>query len=237
MQYHGGKSYMAKALVTTILSDTNKRDFWIEPFVGGGNVMEHAAPHFQVSIGMDAHPDLILMWNAAKSGIAPPLMTENLYRELRHAKPSALRGYAGFGCSFGGKWFGGWAAERREHNYAAGSMRVIHRQGLVFRDCNTTFVRCSFGSTTPPPGSVVYCDPPYVNTTGYSDSLDYDFFYRTLRKWTAQGSVCYVSGYDIPNAVPADMVWEGKQIVRAGRRKPGEKSKVRNERLYRIRDL
>ena len=70
MQYMGGKAKIARRVVEAILNDTPERDRWFEPFVGGGNVMEHAAPHFGRSVGMDAHPDLIMLGTVC--GIATP---------------------------------------------------------------------------------------------------------------------------------------------------------------------
>ena len=54
MRYMGGKAKVARRIVAAILADTGARDVWYEPFVGGGNVMEHAAPHPAWMIARDA---------------------------------------------------------------------------------------------------------------------------------------------------------------------------------------
>lgn len=52
----------------------------------------------------DNHEDLILMWQALMRGETEPFadVTETEYVSLKTATPSARRGFAGFGSSFGG---------------------------------------------------------------------------------------------------------------------------------------
>src|ERR1041384_1608066 len=128
MQYMGGKARIARRIVDAILSDTDFRDTWWEPFVGGGNVMEHAAPHFRNLIGCDAHPDLILMWQYVTSGgDLPSIVTREMYAELRKLPPSPVRGFVGFGASFGGKWFGGYGVSPRDGELWKQSLRAVQR--------------------------------------------------------------------------------------------------------------
>jgi DNA adenine methylase len=210
----GGKAKVAKRLVTAILNDTPERGVWFEPFVGGANVTEHAAQHFTRSIGADAHTDLIMMWQAVTAGFSPPeYVSKDLYTQLRNSSPSALRGFAGFGASFGGKWFGGYSGDhtvRGNPKYTSGqtTYRAVIRQGEVFRARKTEFIQASFGQITPPAGTVVYCDPPYAGTTKYTTGqFDYELFYKTLVKWSESGCVVYTSEYQIPNSVNARVIW------------------------------
>lgn len=238
MQYMGGKAKIARRIVAAILADTDHRERWFEPFVGGGNVIEHAAPHFGRCVGMDAHPDLIMMWQAVADGWEPPDLTRERYAQLRKAEPSAERGYAGFGVSFGGKWFGGWSGDavRRfpngnEYRQIDISRRALTKQGLIFRKYDVRFRHALFGDHTPPAGTVVYCDPPYAGTTGYSTGgFDHDAFYKTLIEWSELRPV-YVSEYSVPGWVPAQIIWEREKrnVLEAS-----ENQRVTVERLYRI---
>src|SRR5208337_2924620 len=108
MNYLGGKATIGEDICRAIRAHSRKRAVLVEPFLGGGNSYKFLAPFFQeVRIG-DIHADLILMWQAVAAGWVPPhSVTEAQYRQLKHAEPSALRGFVGFGCSFSGKWFGG----------------------------------------------------------------------------------------------------------------------------------
>lgn len=237
MQYMGGKAAIGRRIVQTILDDTPHRKNWFEPFVGGGNVLEHAAPHFTRSVAMDAHPDLILMWQAVADGHNPPeFISREQYTELRNAEPSALRGYAGFGASFGGKWFGGYAGDHDRSGtrdpLTKISCRTVTRQGTGFRAHDVVFRHGLFGSLTPPPGTVVYCDPPYANTTGYSTGgFDHGLFYKTLLAWSQNGCAVYVSEYTAPEDVPYTVIWsrDKRNVLEAG-----DNQRTVTENLFRI---
>ena len=56
------------------------------------------------------------MWQGLQSGWTPPdVITKEEYKYIREHKDEnpALTGFVGFGCSFGGKWFGGLARNKR----------------------------------------------------------------------------------------------------------------------------
>lgn len=56
-------------------------------------------------------------------------------------------------------------------------------------------------SKYPKDKTIIYCDPPYKNTTQkYRHSgLDYDKFYNDLREWHQQGYRIFISEYDMPS--------------------------------------
>jgi DNA adenine methylase len=236
VQYMGGKTRIARRIVDAILADTDCRDVWFEPFVGGANVLEVAAPHFERLQAYDAHLDLILMWSHATSGgPVPESVTREEYAALRHADPSWLRGFVGFGASFGGKWFGGYAGpytgSRAHLTKVAGSSHVVMRQAAVFARTGVEFSQARFGEVAPPAGSVVYCDPPYAGTTGYSTGVfDHATFYATLAEWAA-GSAVYVSEYAVPDDVRAKSIWSGRRRMFVSATSNNED---RTENLFRI---
>lgn len=200
--------------------------------------MEHAAPRFKHSLGMDAHCDLIMMWQAAINGWIPPTrITRDQYQSLRHAEPSALRGFAGFGCSFGAKWFDSFHGNDISGTGAittvcGASQRAVVRQAIVFQKTNTEFRNGLFGSFTPLPGTVVYCDPPYIDTQGYSTgSFDYQYFYDTLKIWVNLGCHVYVSEYRVPSYVKALTIWSGEKRNTLSRI---SKDLVADEKLFQI---
>ena len=226
----GGKARIAARIVQAIIADGAPTEMWWEPFVGGGNVMEYAAPLFDRCAGSDAHPDLILMWQAAVQGWRPPEVTREMYLELRHAEPSALRGFVGFGASFGGKWFGGYGASPRDGELWPASARALARQAEVFAANGVGFFLAEFGTCAPPPGTTIYCDPPYSGTTKYAKSLDYVTFYAQLTKWAVDCYV-YVSGYALPDSVRAIEVWSAEKRVSVNK---DNNQRTATERLWRI---
>ena len=203
MRYLGGKSRLAKPIVNAILNHVPNRGLYIEPFIGGGSILCEAAPHFHTVWAADSHEDLILLWQALQDGWEPPSeLTQEEYDDLRYSKtPSALRGFAGFPCSFGGKWFGGLA----KGGFSGGKARNHVDEGK--RNClaqarlisNVQFVRSDYKELEPLPGSVVYCDPPYADTTSYSSTFDNVEFWEVMNAWVEIGAYVFVSEIKAPD--------------------------------------
>lgn len=234
MQYMGGKAKIAKRLVQAIMDDGAPNDQWFEPFMGGGNVLEHAAPRFKLSIGMDAHPDLMMMWQAAAMGCTfPPFVSRELYESHRHERVSPLRGFMGFGASFGGKWYGGYGVSPRDGEVCRASFRSVTRQGVAFQKNEVILLRHLVGDVSPDPGAVVYCDPPYSGTTGYSTgSFNHPKLFETLKRWAADGCHVYLSEYTIPEHIPHKVIWsrEKRNVL-----EKGDNQRIAVEHLYRIK--
>jgi DNA adenine methylase len=202
MQYMGGKSRIAGRLAALMLCVTTDRAVYVEPFVGAGSVAALMAPQFKRAILSYAAPDLIMLWQALQRGWEPPrVVTREEYEALRHAKPSALRAFAGYGCSFGGKWFGGYAGICPPHRGHAGCTYAGHSAGSLLRKRQglhaAEFSSRDYRDTEIPGGAVVYLDPPYDGTTGYSTGrFDHAAF------WAWAGSLThatvFVSEYTAP---------------------------------------
>lgn len=233
MRYMGGKTKIARHVVAAILADADKRDRWFEPFVGGGAVMQHAAPHFDQCVGSDIHLDLIMMWEHVTSGgMIPDYISPEEYQKLKRADPSWLRGFAGFGASFGGRWFGGYGKSVRDGEVCRESYRSVNKQAAVFTENRVRFVHGSYDRFTPPAGTVIYCDPPYAGTTFYSKTplMDYEHFYTKIRTW-ARTSDVYLSEYAIPADVPSRLIWERQKRVSL---KVDDNTRLATERLFKI---
>jgi len=200
MRYVGGKSAIARDLVRVIERYRHSRSVWIEPFVGGGAVLSVAAKYYPTCYAYDLHPDLILMYQALQHGWQPPTaVSEDEYKALRPAEPSALRGFVGFGCSFGAKWFGGYA-RGKGRNFARESHDDLRRMKLD----DVQFTQVSFfdldWSQFNPSDCVIYCDPPYSNTTGYSvGGFDHAAFWTACEYLHGLGFLVVVSEYNAPD--------------------------------------
>lgn len=217
MMYVGGKSRLSKQISEVILADTPERGLYVEPFVGGASVLARMAPHFERSLASDAHPDLILMWQAVQRGWEPPdIVDEEYYQSLRYAAPSAVRGFVGFSCSFSGKWFGGFARDRSTgRNFAAESARGHAKYGHVFRESRVEFDCMSYEGYALGAGDVVYLDPPYAETTGYSvGQFDHEKFWDVAREWRDNGAHVYVSEFTAPD--DWSPIWEKGRSVGLG---------------------
>lgn len=112
MRYPGGKGKIGKRVAQAILGNTKNRELYLEPFLGAAGVARYMVSEFDDSILSDTHPDLVEMWQALRHGWQPPeVVSREEYDAARLLpSPSALKAFIGFGCSYSGKWFGGYAA-------------------------------------------------------------------------------------------------------------------------------
>lgn len=227
-RYLGGKSKHAKAIAEQILA-TGKRAY-LEPFLGSAAVAARVVPHMETATLADASEDLMLMWEALATGWEPPTeVSRDLYASLRDAEPSALRGFVGFHCSFGGKWYGGLASGGGR-NYAAEAARSLKKTSAPIR--RATLVRADYRtlSASVTPGTVVYADPPYAGTTAYGAVAPFDAgaFWQTMGEWAERGASVLVSEYEAP--APWLPVWEKDVPVSVA---GGAKTRARaTERLW-----
>lgn len=194
--------------------------------MGGGAVTQHLAQKYTKVYASDAHEELMLMWRAVQDGWVPPTeLSEAQWRELKDAEPSALRGFAGFGCSFGGKWFGGYA-RGVGRNFADEAVRNIMR--FKPHMGNVEFAHRSYMDIAPYPGDVVYCDPPYEATTPYSMGFDHEAFWAWATDLAKQGVHVYVSEYNAPEGWTC--VWEKEQRMQVDSNKDNKQKRV--EKLW-----
>lgn len=203
MRYVGGKSRQRRHFVPAILDHTPNRERYLEPFVGGGSMLEWMAPHFAAVRASDTHEDLILMYQALQNGWEPPnSVTEERYRELRHSPPSPERGFVGFACAFGAKWFRGYARHKGStpETYPSRSRRSLEALMSKLPD-DTQFSRRDYRQWNPRPGTVVYCDPPYEQRgVDYATSAGFDHgeFWLLMDVWAQSGAHVYVSEFHAP---------------------------------------
>jgi DNA adenine methylase len=247
MQYLGGKSRIAKELARII----QPKGLWWEPFCGGLYLSVQLAK-YGPGLVSDAHPALIALYQAVRAGWQPPeTVTEADYQAARGLPDSDPRkAFIGFGCSFGGKYFGGYAraVRTREYNrgglctenpvraaaaslrplrnYAAESARSVAGARSALAACAVEHL--DFLEQEPCPGfDVIYCDPPYRGTTGYSTG-DHEAFWARCVQWAQSGSRVFVSEYTCPYPSIVDVVWTKKVLSTVG------PNQSKTEKLYRV---
>lgn len=194
MQYQGGKYKIAEELTNVIASRRKNYTLCVEPFMGGCNVTTHLAQIFDLVWAYDKRQDMVLLRQALAKGWEPPsFVSEDEYKSLKNAEPSALRGFVGQACSFGGKWWGGYARNNIGYNYAGASCRAVLRETKLMK--NVVFTFGDFLTNVPLRSNVVlYCDPPYADTLGYGpERFDHERFWLRVRQWVAAGALAFVS--------------------------------------------
>lgn len=201
MRYMGSKARQAGAIERAMLHALGDapRTRYLEPFVGGASVFARMAPHFTEAVGSDVLEDVVVLWSAVARGWLPPeRLTESEYLELKaQQRPSPLRTFAGFGLSYAGKWFGGYTRSGDGRNYAAEAARGVSKKAPALAGC--AFYVASHAEVEPGRGDVVYADPPYADTTGYSPgAFDSEAFWAWCDEARARGAHVFVSEYTAP---------------------------------------
>lgn len=177
------------------------------------------------------------MYKALQDGWTPP--TELTGEEYIHIKDNQdeqphLTGFVGFGCSFAGKWFGGYAKDSSGRNYCLNAHNSILKKvenGLLK---DSEFICCDYKELKPD-NMIIYCDPPYKGTTQYDKNIvgefDSDEFWDTMRKWSENNTVL-ISEYDAPEDF--EIVWQ-KEVKLDIRDKNNEKQQ-RIEKLFKFKN-
>jgi DNA adenine methylase len=178
MKYQGGKARPGKAIAELLRGGLKAgTGYYVEPFLGAAGVARHVAPHAVQMALSDVQEDLIYMWQALAGGWDPPSeMTEERYYMLRGMRPCPERAFAGFGCSFSGKWWGGYARDRvGTRNFAAEARRGLLKITADIQRCpRVSFRNQPYSDASVLLGDVVYCDPPYAGTLGYKGAPAFD---------------------------------------------------------------
>lgn len=206
MKYMGSKARLSKDLapvINNIIKENNIK-IYIEPFVGGANMIQHIQS--ENKIGYDNNRYLISMWNDIKNGWMPPKeMSKELYLDIKDNKTEyeeSLVSIAGFCATYNAKWFGGYAGKVKTKNgtirdYYDESVRNILKQKELLLDVkfiNDTFENIEIKN------AVIYCDPPYENTTQYGTSkgFNHQLFWSKVRDWSLN-NIVLVSEYNAPD--------------------------------------
>lgn len=158
MQYMGGKSRIARQIAEFINEIPRRKvqncqapgpnnhdygggggaDCFVSLFCGSCAV-ESKVQGFSRKILNDRHKYLIAMLQGVQNGYnLPESITPEEYRYIRDHKDEdpALAGFVGFGCSFGGKWFGGYARNASGTNYALQSKRSLLKDMATLQDAH-----------------------------------------------------------------------------------------------------
>ena len=189
---------------------------------------------FRPLICNDIHPYLIALLRGVQTGYdLPNEMSEERWRYIKSHldEDPVLSGFAGFGCSFGGKWWGGYARNNANRNYAAEAKRSLLKDMATLGDA--TFTCMDYRDVPLPDGCVVYADPPYADTTKYcGKQFDHAAFWDYMRA-VSKSHLVFIS----EQAAPDDFVsiWE-KQVRRTLNVETNSRHKA-TERLFVHRDL
>ena len=229
MQYLGGKSRISKQISEvineiprwkvknseTVSKYDNEHQFsereresncFVSLFCGSCSV-ESKVEGFSRKILNDKHEYLIELLNGVKNGYdLPEQISEEEYKYIREHKDEdkVLSGFVGFGCSFGGKWFGGYARNKTGTNYALQSKKSLLKDMNNLMDAE--FICKDYRDVELPRDCIVYADPPYDNTTGYGkEKFNSEEFWEYMREISKE-HVVFISEQTAPDDFVS--IWE-----------------------------
>lgn len=147
------------------------------------------------------------MWNDLQSGWQPPNeLSKEMYNDIKNNKDKygkSLVAIAGFCATYNAKWFGGYAGIvttkiGTKRNYYDEAIRNIQKQILNLMDVE--FIHANYTYFNNYQNCLIYCDPPYQDTTQYGISRDFDYkeFWNWIRAMS-KNNIVLVSEYNAPD--------------------------------------
>jgi DNA adenine methylase len=210
MKYLGGKSRIASQ-ITKFIIEYSKLHYpsfttYFEPFCGSLAIISkiNEKNYFHKINANDIQPDLIQLWVELQQDILelPKSITEQDYNNSRNIEsPSSFKAVCGFFLSFGGKYFAGYADK-----YQGKSKRNFYDEmtsGLTKLKPLINGIEFSSSSYLDfkPNNCVIYCDPPYYNTSEYKgnkDKFNTELFWDKMREWSKDNLV-FISELEAPS--------------------------------------
>ena len=210
MKYMGSKNRIAKEILPIILKNRKPNQYYVEPFVGGCNIIDKVDG---LRIGSDKNKYLIAMWQGLQENLDRPYtIPKELYAKARTEYNNKtniefsdfLIGWIGWMASYNGRFFdGGYSGhsvgKTKPRDYIAEQIRNTEKQ--IPHIQTVTFIHSDFVNLNLPKNSIIYCDIPYQNTKQYatSKSFDYTLFWNWCREKHNEGHEIFISEYQAPN--------------------------------------
>jgi len=232
MKYMGSKNRIAKHILPIMLAERKPDQWWVEPFVGGANMIDKVTGN---RMGNDSNRYLIsLLKEMQKDEFYAPIISKEIFEDMK-TNPSAYEawelGFAGFQLSYSAMWFGSYRRDNiGKRNYAEEAKRNVDEQAKNIK--GVLFLSKPYLQLDIPKNSLIYCDPPYANTAEYKavDSFDHELFWQWCRNKAKEGHTVFISEYNGPDDF--ECVWQ-KEIVSSLAKNTGAKRGV--EKLFRLK--
>ncbi len=227
MKYMGSKNRIAKDILPIMLKQREKEQWWVEPFVGGANMIDKVKGN---RMGADNNELLIcaLLNIQHDTDILPKNnieFTEQDYKD-RAKNHLQIKGFAAFAYSYSGKFWGGWCRDKTgKRDYVKEAYNNAIKQSLLLDD--VVFKYSDYNMLDIPNNSIIYCDPPYNGTTRYKDKFNHKAFWEWCRKKKAEGHTIFISEYNAPDDFKC--IWK-KEICSSLTNNTGSKKGI--EKLF-----
>ena len=205
MKYMGSKNRVAKEILPIMLKNRMPNQYFVEPFVGGSNVIDKVDGN---RLASDNNKYLIELYHKLQNGYKPiDFISREDYYDIKLNKekyPMEVVALCGILASYNGNWFrayGGYSETKtgNDRNYYAEGVRNLMNQ--VPNIINVEYKYCEYDKLEIPPKSIIYCDPPYQSTdkTYKEKQFNHNAFWDWCRTKTNEGHNVFVSEYKAPN--------------------------------------
>lgn len=234
MKYMGSKNRIAKHILPIILKDRQPNQYYVEPFVGGCNMIDKVDG---LRIGGEFNKYIANMWIELEKGWMPKnnyTKEDYIFAKDNKDKCLYLTGYLGISCSYSGKWFGGFAGQVQTkegiRDYQKEAYKNLLKQLPSIK--GISFKHNSYDELEVPDNSVIYCDPPYAGTTKYKDDFDHENFWNWCREKSKQGHQVFISEYNAPEDFECVWSMEVKSSLSANGQSGGNKNSIEKLFIY-----
>lgn len=210
----GSKNRIAKYLLPIILKDRKENQYYVEPFVGGANMIDKVDGN---RIGADKNEFLIEMWKGLQENKERPYKIEKeLYSKARDSYNKKdyslfnkfMIGWIGWMGSYNGRFFdGGYSGHSVGKRDYIGE-QIKNTEAQIENIKNIEFIISSYADLKLPENSIIYCDIPYKGTKQYITSKDFDHtkFWKWCREKSKEGHQVFISEYNAPGDF--ECIWQ-----------------------------
>lgn len=220
-------------ILQNIIDKNNVTSYW-EPFVGGANIID--AIKCSSRFGADKNTILIALFQQGQKDFSkiPTSCTREQFNEAREIYkkrildsdiPLYVQGAYAFFHSFAAKGFcGSYAEAGRSRDVYGERYRRFKSQIPNLKD--VVFICSEYKDLDIEDKSLVYCDPPYENTTQYGYAWEKGFNHKEYWDWVrALSQRCYVVCSEQQFPDDFEVIWEkqGFRTVNTNNQKAIEK--------------
>lgn len=219
MVYQGSKERIAKYILPYIQTciDDNNLICYIEPFVGGANMIDKVNADLRVGIDNNRYLINLLSYMSFNPAIpaAPVDCDFEYYKKIREAYnkqdftvSNVDKAIVGFFASYGGRFFdGGFARDKAgKRNQYKERLANARKQAPLLKDICFEYgdytrvgrMANTYNDVLKCKHCFIYCDPPYAGTKKYREDFNSGEFYSWAESMS-KDNFLLVSEYDMPD--------------------------------------
>lgn len=205
MAFVGSKAKCADHILEVLNDPIFDGMHYVEPFCGYCHILRRVENKKSYRAS-DCNPLLVTLLKAIQSKRKLPVISESAYRVLKNRKGNTLQhAVACFTYSYCGKAWGGYVdmyvRDGKRKSYSEERKRYYTNLQENEQFMSTTIREVDYRKLEFK-NKLIYCDPPYANTTGYKkgnedNDFDSEKFWSTMREWSRHNFV-FISEYKAP---------------------------------------